>query len=261
MSLELEPTARQDRQWSRRAAQYDDLFLDPFRPGVVNPLLAWLQAIPDTQEKSVIDLGCGTGPLLPLLVDRFAEVTALDFAPGMIDRARRRLGEAAGRVRFETRPMSDLGDFTGQFDVAVAINSVVMPDVRVIDATLGAVRGALKAGGCFMGVVPAMDAIRYHAMLLMDQALDQGLEPDAAERVAAVRGEHMYYEFTFGRFLFKGLRQKFWESFEIEYRLRKAGFSGITLDRVLYPWDDDQIGGREFEKEPRSWDWSFAARP
>ena len=30
----------QDRQWSRHAARYDELFLDAFHPGVENPLLA-----------------------------------------------------------------------------------------------------------------------------------------------------------------------------------------------------------------------------
>jgi SAM-dependent methyltransferase len=261
MSLELASSHGQDRHWSRHAARYDDLFLDPFRPGVVNPLLDALDAVQNPESKSVIDLGCGTGPLLPLLTRRFGAVTALDFAPAMIDRARKRLGEAAGHVTFETRPMHQLGDFAGKFDVAVAINSLVMPDVRAIDETLRAVHAALKPGGLLLAIVPAMDAIRYHTMLLWDQALDQGREPESAERLAAVRGEHAYYDFAFGRFLFQGLRQKFWESFEIEYRLRKAGFSDVALDRVLYPWDDDQIGGAEFADQPKSWDWSFAAHP
>ena len=77
-------TQRQDRHWSRAAARYDDLFLDPFRPGVENPLLDELQAVPDPASKTVADLGCGTGPLLPHLVGRFGRVVALDFAPGMI---------------------------------------------------------------------------------------------------------------------------------------------------------------------------------
>ena len=85
-------TDRQDRQWSRAAARYDDLFLDPFRPGVENPLLDAIRAIPDPASKTVADLGCGTGPLLPHLVGRFGRVVALDFAPGMIEQARKRLG-------------------------------------------------------------------------------------------------------------------------------------------------------------------------
>src|SRR5206468_6874993 len=95
----------QSHHWSRHAARYDEVFLDPFRPDVENPLLAALEAVPDPGSKTVADLGCGTGPLLPLLVGRFGTVIALDFAPGMIARARERLGPEAARVVFEARAM------------------------------------------------------------------------------------------------------------------------------------------------------------
>jgi SAM-dependent methyltransferase len=250
----------QGRQWSRHAARYDDLFLDIFRPGVENPILAALEEVAEPREKTVADLGCGVGPLLPHLVGRFGQVIALDFAPGMIDRARARLGPAAEQVIFETRPMHELDDYAGRLDVAVAVNSLVMPDVRVIDQTLRAIRASLKPGGLFLGVVPSMDAIHYHTMLLMDQALDRGLSPEEAERSAAFHAEHHYYEFAFGRFQFQGLRQKFWQPFEVRHRLTKAGFATVELDKVLYPWDESLPGGAELADHPQSWDWAFRAQ-
>lgn len=252
----------QDRQWSRHAAKYDELFLDALSPTVENPLWAALDAIPKPQSLTIADLGCGTGPLLPHLVGRFGRVVALDFAPAMITRARARLeGRQADTVTFETREMHDLDDYAGQFDVVVAINSIVMPDVRKIDRTLRAIRASLKPGGQFLGVLPSMDAIHYHTMLLMDQALDRGLEIEEAERSAAFHGEHQYYEFAFGRFKFLGLRQKFWQPFEIRHRMTKAGFRSVELGQVLYPWDESMTGGADFADHPRSWDWSFVARP
>ena len=256
-------TDRQDQQWSRHAARYDDLFLDPFRPGVVNPLLDAISAIPDAAHKVIADLGCGTGPLLPHLIHRFDAVVALDFAPGMITEAKKRLGDqGAGseqRVTFLARPMDELDDYRGEFDVAVAVNSLVMPDLRDIDRTLAAIRASLRPGGLFLGIVPSMDAIHYHTMLLHDAALDRGLEPTEAERHAAFHGEHHFYEFAFGRFLFQGLRQKFWQPFEIEHHFRKAGFAAVELAKVLYPWDETITGGTAFAGYPRSWDWFFHA--
>ena len=254
-------TQRQDRHWSRAAARYDDLFLDPFRPGVENPLLDEVRAVADPASKAVADLGCGTGPLLPHLVDRFRRVVALDFAPGMIAKAKKRLeaDRKADKVTLLVRAMHDLDDFRGAFDVAVAVNSIVMPDVRDIDRTLLAIRASLKPGGVFLGILPAMDAIHYHTMLLNDEALDRGLDVEEAERHASFQGEHHFYEFAFGRFQFRGLRQKFWQPFEIEHRFAKAGFARVELTKVLYPWDDTITGGPAFAAHPRSWDWSFRA--
>jgi SAM-dependent methyltransferase len=251
----------QGRQWSRHAKRYDDLFLDPFREGVENPVLDALQSVPEPGSKTVADLGCGTGPLLPFLVERFGRVVALDFAPGMIARARERLGDHADRVTFERRAMHELAAYEGALDVAVAVNSLVMPDVRLIDRTLKAIRAALRPRGVFLGAVPAMDALHYQTMLLYDQALDRGDDPEAAERHAAFHCEHHYYDFAFGRFTFQGLRQKFWQPFEIEHRMRKAGFRSVKLGKVLYPWDESLPGGAEFAGHPRSWDWFFVARP
>jgi SAM-dependent methyltransferase len=257
----MEESRDQGRHWGRHARRYDDLFLDPFREGVENPVLATLLAVPEPGSKTVADLGCGTGPLLPLLAGRFRHVFALDFAPGMLERARARLGSETANVTFLARPMHALDDFEGRLDVALAINSLVMPDVRVIDQTLRAIRNALTAEGRLLGVVPAIDAIQYHTMLLMDRALERGYLPEEAERYAAYHAEHKYYNFAFGRFRFRGLHQKFWTRDELEYRLSKADFSAVELGRVLYPWDDDQPGGTDFADHPRSWDWSFVACP
>ncbi|RUL88488.1 class I SAM-dependent methyltransferase [Tautonia sociabilis] len=254
-------TRAQSRHWSRHATKYDELFLDPFEPGVENPILQEIERLPDAGSKVVIDLGCGTGPLLPTLLSRFKEVIAVDFAPAMIDASKARLGAEADRVRFFVRPMDQLDEFEGAVDVSVAINSIVMPDVRDIDRSLAAIRRTLRPGGVFFGVVPAIDAIQYQTMLLLDRELARGTAPAEADRLASQQAEHHLYDFAFGRFAFQGLRQKFWQSFELTYRLRKAGFSSVRLDKVLYPWDSNLPLGDEFRDQPRSWDWAFEARP
>ena len=43
--------------------------------------------------------------------------------------------------------------------------------------------------------------------------------------------------------------------------MTKAGFASVELDHVLYPWDDSMAGSEELAGYPRSWDWSFLARP
>lgn len=250
----------QAEHWNRKAALYDELFLDPYGSDVVNPLWEALQAIPGATRKTVADLGCGTGTLLPYLAERFESVIALDFAPGMLRHARQRLqGGALKRVTFLERAMHELEDLAGTLDVAVAVNSLVMPDVRVIDRTLSAIRKSLRPDGLIMGVVPSIDAIYYHMMLLVDQSLDQGFPHAEAEKLAALHVERRHYDFAHGRFQYQGLRQKFWLPFEVEYRLQKAGFTGTILRKVLYPWDESLAGGSALAGFPPSWDWFFMA--
>ncbi len=259
--LAKEPIQKQAEHWNRQEARYDEIFLDPYGPDVVNPLWQELAGIPAARRQIAADLGCGTGTLLPFLAEQFQSVIALDFASDMLRRARSRLqsGQLA-RVTFLERAMHELEDLEGKLDVAVAVNSLVMPDVRLIDRTLSAIRKSLKPDGLIMGVVPSIDAIYYHMMLLIDQSLDQGFPLAEAEKLAALHVERRHYDFAFGRFQYEGLRQKFWQPFEVEYRLKKAGFSAPALKKVLYPWDESLASGGALTAFPPSWDWFFTAR-
>src|SRR5438034_5844126 len=46
-----------------------------------------------TADARVLDIGCGTGALLPLLAQRGARVTAIDKSPEMVAKARKRAVE------------------------------------------------------------------------------------------------------------------------------------------------------------------------
>src|SRR5262249_48832378 len=82
----------QSRAWSDVADRYEREFVDPYQRARRNPLLEHLAAIEGAAKKTVADLGCGIGPLLPRLAEQFRRVVAVDFAPGMLARARARCG-------------------------------------------------------------------------------------------------------------------------------------------------------------------------
>src|SRR5919205_4570478 len=125
----------QARHWSRAAANYEAEFVDPYLPEVRSPLLDALAKLAGTDTKTAADLGCGIGPLLPALAGRFGRVIAVDFAEGMLARARERCGGLAN-VEFHRRALTDLAPFAGQVDVAVAVNSLVLPDVAKLGEAL-----------------------------------------------------------------------------------------------------------------------------
>jgi SAM-dependent methyltransferase len=247
----------QARSWSRAAEGYEERFIDPYREGTRNPLREALVRLGKSGGLTAADLGCGIGPLLPLLAQHFQTVFAVDFAEGMLARARERCGHLAN-VRFVQTSLTDLGELASRVDVAVAVNSLVMPDIRDLEKSLSEVRLILRPGGRFLGIVPAIDAVHYHTMLLIDRALKTGMPMDKARQNAARHGEHELYDFAFGQFHYRGLQQHFWQPFEVGYRLRRAGFRRIRLSKVLLAWDQFSCAA-ELKEYPPPWDWFFQA--
>lgn len=245
-------------RWSRMAGSYEVEFVDPYLPEVRNPLPGMLERLAGDGTKTAADLGCGVGPLLPLLAKKFRHVFAVDFAEGMLARSQERCA-GLPNVEFLRRGLTDLAPLAGRVDVAVAVNSLVLPDVGELDAALSQIHAALRPGGKFVGIVPGMDAVHYFTMLLVDRARQAGMPAAQARKNAAHHAEHAYYDFAFGEFRYQGIEQHFWQPFEVGYRLRRAGFRGVRLRKVRLAWH--QFGcARDLGDLPPPWDWFFLAR-
>jgi SAM-dependent methyltransferase len=249
--------ADQHQLWSKVAPSYEKEFVDPYRPDVRNPLPQALRDLAGHSAAVAADLGCGIGPLLPVLAGLFRQVYAVDFAEGMLARARERC-RALANVTFLHRSLTDLAPLRGQLDVAVAVNSLVMPDILDLEEALRHVRAALRPGGAFLAIVPAMDAVHYYTMLLLDRALAAGKPMEAARKNAADFGEHALYDFAFGQFRYEGLEQHFWQPFEARHRFRRAGFCRVRLSRVVLSWEQFACGDALREHAP-PWDWLVRA--
>ena len=241
------------------AKSYEEDFVDPYRAEVRGPLMETLRRLADPVDKAVADLGCGIGPLLPFLAEHFRQVFAVDFAEAMLERARQRCRDLRN-VEFIHRPLTNLSPLAGRVDVAVAINSLVMPSIIDLETTLQQVCSILRPGGIFMGIVPAMDAVHYYTMLLVDRALSAGKPMEAARKSAAHFNEHALYDFAFGQYHYQGIEQHFWQPFEVRHRLRRAGFRRIRLARVLLAWEQFTCGS-DLKKYTPPWDWFFQAEP
>ena len=148
----------------------------------------------------------------------------------MLERARQRLGPArSDHVRFLQRAMHELDDLSGQIDVAIAINSLVMPDVRLIDQTLGSIHHSLRPKGLLLGIVPSLDAIQYHTMLILDRsARAVGMEMAEAMRFTGHHAEHGSMISPSVGSSIQGLRQKFWLPFEVEHRWARPGIAAYS---------------------------------
>src|SRR5262249_49792098 len=116
----------------------------------------------------------------------------------------------------------------------------------------------LRPSGVFLGIVPAMDAVHYYTMLLVDRALTAGKPLEVARKNAAHFNEHEQYDFAFGQYHYEGLEQHFWQPFEVRYRLRRAGFRHIRLAKVHLAWEQFACAVDLKHLAP-PWDWFFQA--
>ena len=180
---------------------------------------AFLQAhLPAAERRRVLDVGCGTGGMLPLLAE-FGQVTALDESAEALAFAQKRAGGARllhGAVP-DGLPAGETFDLVTAFDV--------LEHIPRVEAAAGRLRAALAPGGCLVVTVPAYaflwsehDVTNHHQRRYTEALLRQHL---AAGGLAVQRASY------FNTWLFPAV---------VAARLlapAKAGTSDLTLPTTL----------------------------
>ncbi|MFH0837421.1 MAG: class I SAM-dependent methyltransferase [Candidatus Aenigmatarchaeota archaeon] len=244
------------KAWDRTAKRYFDEVVSPFAEGVDNPIFWYIEKKIDfSKRKGVIDIGAGIGNLLPFLSKEFKEVVAIDLSPKMIELAKKK-ANGLDNISFYVRDATDLTEFHDRFDVAVAVNSVLSPNIKTIEKILSEINNVLKEGGIFIGIFPSMDALLYRALLEHEKAIEEGDDEEKALKKTNEAIDIVNYNFVLSTVKYHDMVQKNYYSFELKYRLWKAGFKNIRLRKVYYPWevyDDEDL--MEFKDKPKLWDW------
>jgi SAM-dependent methyltransferase len=105
---------------------------------------ATLDLLSNVAGKRVLDAGCGPGVYAEWLVEQGAEVVGVDVSPGMVERARERVGDKA---RIE---QADLSADLERFDDAgfdLVLSSLVLDYVRDVESVFRQFRRLLRPDG------------------------------------------------------------------------------------------------------------------
>jgi SAM-dependent methyltransferase len=121
----------------------------------------------DVAGRRILDAGCGSGPLFAALRDRGAIVTGFDSSTGMLEQARRRLGDGADLRVAELGHPLPYPD--GAFDDVVA--SLVLHYLEDWRPALAELRRVLKPGG---RLIVSVD----HPFAIVGLQREAGLKPD-----------------------------------------------------------------------------------
>lgn len=120
-----------------------------------------LALLPDVSGKRVLDAGCGPGVYAQLLIERGADVVAVDVSPNMVDHARARTG---GRAAIHVADLAQPLDFLSDASIDVVVCPLVLEYVREWRDTLGEFFRVLTPGGIVVASVthPFFD-LQYYA--------------------------------------------------------------------------------------------------
>lgn len=143
-----------------RAATLEALADDPFLRDVA---LRSIEAMEIRAGDQVLDVGCGSGALLPAfatLVGPTGSVVGLDYAAGMLERARERVNAAAlgDRVQLAKGDAVALPFAAASFD-AVHIERVLM-HLEDPDAAIRELLRVTRPGGVIVAAEPDSDGVR-----------------------------------------------------------------------------------------------------
>lgn len=95
-----------------------------------------------------VDLGCGTGDLLPLLSHKAKQVIGVDNSPGMLEEARKRHGFDASRVSLRVGELAHLPLRDGEVDCAVM--TLVLHHVSEPEKVIAEIAKVIKNGKTFV---------------------------------------------------------------------------------------------------------------
>lgn len=121
-----------------------------------------VEALLDPVTKGVVlDIGCGTGDLVPFYVKKKTIYTGLDLSPQMVERAKNNYSKevSAGIAKFVAGDCENLPFESGSVDVLSAVALIeYLPDSGKV---LNEVKRVLKPGGYALITVPHKSAINF----------------------------------------------------------------------------------------------------
>ncbi len=241
------------KAWNKAAKDYfSTVHVSPFSKGVINPLLDDIKKL--NKDKKVIDLGCGTGNLIPY-IKHFKEIHAVDFSPIMIEKAKSK----HKKVNFKVKDLRNLEGYYNQFNLAFAINSILGPSILDSELMFKESYKVLKNNSTLIAILPSMDSEIYRATLTFHDELKRVKNENIAIKRTHKEMTSKEYDFMLGLYKHKGDKQKHFYKVELEYYLKKAGFKSIKFKKVLYPWRTWEAK-KSLHKEDKLWDWLVYAK-
>jgi SAM-dependent methyltransferase len=231
-------------QWNRLADEFETQVCDIAREETEDQLSRYVRAARPLPKSSVlVDLGCGLGSFIRRFQDRFLEITAVEYAPRIIARAKKNCAGVA-KVRWLTMDIPRSARTIGTVaDLTVCMNVITSPSEAKRNAIWEAVAKVTKPNGYALIVVPSLESER-----MVQQVSRRGRRTKAP---AAMPGGLVQRDDAV---------QKHFERQEFDAILSRHGFVAVRLGRAYYPWSKEGMRKPRLAGAAGPWDWVCLAQ-
>jgi SAM-dependent methyltransferase len=170
----------------------------------------------------LVDLGCGIGTFIERYGKLFRTTFAVEHAPRIIARAKKRLANRSGITWLTSNIPPAAKRIGARADLTVCMNVVTMPQGRVRQQMWDGIAKVTKRNGHALIVVPSIES---------DRMVERG-----------------------------GSRQKHFAREELDALLATHGFRTKKVLRVSYPWQKEGLRKPRNAGKRQPWDWLVLAQ-
>ena len=206
------------------------------------------------------EFGCGIGRTLPLLSRRFRDVYAIDFAPSLLEVARRRCTRL-DNVHYVQADLSRSSGGVKGVQLALCVNALLAPEREKRAGLLRTIRRSLASRSRLILVVPSLESVLFTNSRLIEWNRRAGLRGRDLRRESIPASARTSRDLLDGVVDLDGFRTHHHLREGALVALRDADFDPIDVQRVEYRWDDYFDRPPRWMGEPLPWDWLLVAKP
>ena len=230
------------KEWNALAHVFERETCDITRETGSDRIVRLMRSLKFSKSAVLVDLGCGIGTFVERYGERFAKTYAVEHAPRIIARGKKRLAGRDDITWITSNIPPAVGRIGRKADLAVCMNVITMPQARIRETMWKALADVTKRKGRALIVVPSIESDRMVARVAY------GTSPAEAKAEAPD-----------GLVERDGSRQKHYARQELHDVLARHGFAVARTQRVFYPWKKEGLRRPRAAGTRMPWDWLVLA--
>ena len=230
------------KEWNALAHVFERETCDITRETGSDRIVRLMRSLRFSKSAVLVDLGCGIGTFVERYGARFARTFAVEHAPRIIARGKKRLAGRGEIVWITSNIPPAVKRIGRKADLAVCMNVITMPQARIRASMWEALAAVTKKNGRALIVVPSAESDRMVDRIAYGTTL--------AEWKAEAPGGLVERD---------GSRQKHYARPELEEILARKGFRLRKIQRVFYPWKKEGLRKPRGAGTRMPWDWLVLA--